>query len=94
MDHLMKTMIRYWLAASSILAFLFGWILFAHSEKPAALIAGPVQVSQSQFVIPALAPIPSLEQLQQSPQIMMNSSNTPGITLNNSYVPSLRTRSS
>jgi hypothetical protein len=90
MDHLVKTLIRFWLATTSILAFLFGWILFAHAEKPAPLTTQPAQASQ--VVIPTLAPIPSLEQLQQSPQILLNSSNIPSITANS--FPIMRTRGS
>ncbi len=32
-----KSLLRYWIAGVSIAGFLFGWITFAHSSKPAAL---------------------------------------------------------
>lgn len=53
---LWKTSIRIWIAFVSILSFIGGWILFAHSTKPAAASA-----SSNANNPPAVnAPLPTL----------------------------------
>ncbi len=61
----LKLGLRIWLAITSILSFLFGWILFSHAGKPAPLIPSQPAVSQpGQFQSPAnLPPVPSIDSL-------------------------------
>jgi hypothetical protein len=89
MDKIIKTTLRLWLALTSLLALLSGWVLLAHAEKPAPLVSPQSQVSS--LTIPQLAPIPSLEQLQQSPDNSPQISNVPSVSFN---FPILRTRGS
>ena len=42
-----KTLLRSWMAASVIAGFLFGWIAFAHSSKPAAISSAQTLTSSS-----------------------------------------------
>ena len=54
---LLKIGLRFWIALSSLLSFVAGWILLAHAPKP-------VQADQSSLVaatpVPTLAPLPPL----------------------------------
>ncbi len=65
MKQFVKFGIRIWIAITSILSFLFGWMLFTHSGKPAPLqilqpaIAQPSQGSQ----VTNLPPVPSIDSL-------------------------------
>jgi hypothetical protein len=45
---LIKTGMRFWIAAASIFSFFAGWALFAHSGKPA-----PLQFNQPSISAPA-----------------------------------------
>ncbi|MDD5369064.1 MAG: hypothetical protein PHQ40_08265 [Anaerolineaceae bacterium] len=63
----LKLGLRIWIALSSIIAFLGGWALFSHANKPVSIFSAP---SQSQSIdsgalapIPTLPPVPSLDQL-------------------------------
>jgi hypothetical protein len=63
--------LRIWLAIVSIFSFLAGWILFAHSNKPASILQNqPAQIDPFPAVLPSL---PSLNnpfsQLQSRPQV-------------------------
>jgi hypothetical protein len=89
MEKMIKTALRLWLAFTSLLALLFGWVLLAHSEKPAPLVSQEPPVSS--LTIPQLSPIPSLEQLQENPGSPIQNSSVPSVSFN---FPILRTRGS
>ena len=62
---LVKIGLRIYIAISTIMGFLVGWILLAHSGKPATYTTAAQGIT-TQFaaqVVPTLAPIPSLDQL-------------------------------
>jgi hypothetical protein len=62
----LKIGLRVWIAITSILSFLFGWLLFSHSGKPAPIIpvqAGVSQPSQSVYQAATLPPVPSIDDL-------------------------------
>ena len=60
-----KIGLRVWLGLSSIVAFLGGWMLLAHSPKPAtAASQNPVQLQVQQM---QLTPLPTLAPLQSLP---------------------------
>ncbi len=64
MKQSLKIGLRIWLAVTSILSFLFGWILFSHAGKPAPLITSQPAVSQpGQIQGVNLPPVPSIDQL-------------------------------
>lgn len=64
MTRLTKTLLRIWLSASSVGAFALGWAALSHAPKPAPLDPQPTQPTAS-VQVPALEPIPSLEELVQ-----------------------------
>lgn len=62
----LKLTLRIWLAVTSVVSFLAGWVLFAHAGKPAPLFSS--QAGQSEPVsapvqMPTLEPVPSLDSL-------------------------------
>jgi hypothetical protein len=68
-----KSYLRAWIATASIVGFLFGWVMFAHSAKPASINnqsaqaanqSSSSQVASSQSFIP-------LQQSQASAQIRL-----------------------
>lgn len=60
----LKIGLRIWFAITSILSFLFGWILFSHSGKPAALFSSQPAVSQpANYQTNNLPPVPSIDDL-------------------------------
>ena len=52
-----KTSLRIWITVTSLLSFMSGWAVLAHSPKPNQF--DPASVAQ----MPVLAPIPSLDQM-------------------------------
>jgi hypothetical protein len=50
-----KNFLRYWFAITSVLSFVGGWIIFAHSPKPVGQTAG--NEANSLAPLPTLAPI-------------------------------------
>lgn len=56
---LLKFGLRFWIAATSLLSFVTGWIMLAHAPKP-------VQTNRSATVaatpLPTLAPLPPLSE--------------------------------
>lgn len=90
---LMKAGLRSIIAVTSISAFLGGWALFSHAQKPASLdttqAAAPGEISQ----LPTLAPIPTLEPFTNSPAQLQA---VPSRSSNNFVFsqPRLRTRGS
>jgi hypothetical protein len=75
-----KMGLHIWIAAASVGSFLAGWVMFAHSAKPASILSQssqPVQASQIQ-AIPTLPPLNDLQlgsqgfqTLQQQPQMSL-----------------------
>lgn len=64
MRKLTKTLMHLWISIFSVGAFVFGWAILAHSEKPAPLsITQPPTVT---FSASALQPIPSLNDLLEN----------------------------
>jgi hypothetical protein len=62
-----KTLLRYWIASASIMGFLFGWIMFAHSSKPVSLTGQTNQASSSAITTgsQSLISIPQSQQIVQ-----------------------------
>jgi hypothetical protein len=52
---LLKVGIRFWLAITSVLSFLVGWVLLAHAPKPSQTSSASTNIS---------APLPTLEPLR------------------------------
>jgi hypothetical protein len=80
MHKLLKPFIHMWISLASILAFGFGWVIFAHAEKPAPFIAQ--QPTAILAEVPTLEPIPSIKELvsnsSQPRQVFRSSTfNTP-----------------
>ncbi len=86
-----KIGLRIWIALSSVLGFLSGWALLAHSPKPAqpSQHLQPVQVQP--VSLPPLPPMPSFDSgnttIQQMPVIPQSSF----IPQSNYGYPSMRT---
>ncbi len=58
-----KSILRLWFATTSVVGFLGGWVLFAHSGKPVAANADQqaVAVEATPFApLPTLAPLPAM----------------------------------
>ncbi len=68
-----KNFLRYWLAVTSVLTFVGGWIILAHSPKP-------VQPNKNSS---SLAPLPGLPSIQQ----FGNSNNNNGSGLFSPLLP-------
>ncbi len=80
----MKLALHIWIAVTSVLSFVGGWVVFSHSTRPAVLI--PSLATTSAQTASALAPIPSLDSLvtsssrtslQPLPSLQLSSSNNP-----------------
>jgi hypothetical protein len=76
---ILKIGLRIWIAAVSVVSFLMGWIMFAHSGKPVSILGQtsqpqPVQASPLQ-PIPTLPPLDdpqtSMQSIQPLPQAQM-----------------------
>ncbi|MHC1782636.1 MAG: hypothetical protein AB9891_07750 [Anaerolineaceae bacterium] len=101
----LKISLRIWIAFSSLLSFLGGWILFSHSGKPAPLLpnsagtfqASSLQGSTTMSPFPTLQPLPSLDNLTISSKNQVQPlQSLPSLSnfLGNNSTPSLRTRGS
>ncbi len=51
---IVKTALHYWIALISVLSFLVGWVMLAHSLKP---VQASQAASQNTVALPALPPI-------------------------------------
>ena len=60
--HLTKTVLRSWIAFTSLSSFLVGWIMLAHSPKPVQA-SGGMNAPKSVAIrsVPILAPLPELD---------------------------------
>jgi hypothetical protein len=102
----LKLGLRVWIAITSLLSFLGGWMILSHSGKPASLFTDtsaslPDPTVQSQVLLPTLQPIPSLDDLAVSgvlqPLTALSAPSVNTATTNNSNffaAPRLRTRGS
>ncbi len=84
-----RTLLKIWIGLASMLAFLFGWVTFAHSGKPVSASGGSAANPPAQIApLPTLEPLPPLgssrqvQPLQQIPQQSFN------------FIPRMRTRGS
>ncbi len=86
-----KTLLKIWIALASAVAFLFGWVTFAHSGKPVSASSGSSVSGQTAQIapLPTLQPIAPLgsNQPQQTFQPIQ-----PQQTFN--FLPQLTTRGS
>jgi len=87
MQKITKSIIHVWVSLASMAAFMFGWAIFAHTEKPAPLIVQ--QPPSMQLEVPSLEPIPSIDELVQSSSQSMQIFQKPASSL-----PRLRARGS
>jgi hypothetical protein len=72
----LKLGLRIWIALTSMVAFLSGWAMFSHANKPVPIFSTS---SQSQVVDPGgLAPIPTLPAVPSLDQLT-NGSNSSAI---------------
>ncbi len=93
-----KVGIRIWFGIASLLGFLGGWILFAHSGKPAQSVQAPAinpsSSVNSPAAIPTLVPLQSLNNNEGSSQIQplqpLQQPQQPSFN----FMPSFRTRGS
>jgi hypothetical protein len=84
----MKISLRIWIATVSVFSFLFGWGMFAHSNKPVSLLG-----QQGQPVVSAnLQPLPTLTPLNSSQSVVQ--SIQPQQQAQLSFQPRLRTSGS
>jgi hypothetical protein len=84
-----RKILRYWIALASVLSFLGGWAILAHSPKPVQL---QVVSAQSSAALQDLPPIQAYDSNNNGQDFFSN--NVPAGTLPNSGFPRLRTRGS
>jgi len=61
MQKINKTIMHVWISAISLGAFVFSWVVLAHTPKPTVLVMPEPQVIQASVPDqPGLEPIPSL----------------------------------
>ncbi len=63
MHKLTIILLRTWITCTSLGAFLFGWVVFAHAPKPAPLGAANLPQPPAQSPADGLAPLPTLAPL-------------------------------
>ena len=98
----LKTGLRIWIAITSVLSFLGGWVLLSHAPKPAPLIPSTSSSSQAAAVaspaqLPTLAPLPPITTFSDMTTGTANLQplpSTPQINLQQSFAPRFRTRGS
>jgi hypothetical protein len=84
-----KLTLRVWITATSLAAFMFGWVFLAHSPKPI-----DKTLTSGASTNGGLAPIPSLESLvgqSNAQQVNISPSNNSPF---NSFSPRMRTAGS
>jgi hypothetical protein len=63
MHKLTLSILRMWMALLSLVAFLFGWVVFAHSQKPQPVsAAGASQAPAELAPLRGLPPLPEIGQ--------------------------------
>ena len=60
MDKLIKTFLHLWIFSVSVMAFAFGWVFLAHSQKPDPLVLPQVQIYTPNKI--NLEPIPTINE--------------------------------
>ncbi len=99
----LKKSLRLWIAITSLVSFLAGWVVFSHAGKPAPLFSSSnntqSNVSNTIDPIPTLPPVPSLNNLVTNSGSVNTGSNStiqplPSIPSNNTITrsfPRIRT---
>jgi hypothetical protein len=83
-----RKLLRYWIAIASVLSFLGGWVILAHSPKPVQPITAQASAQ------PALPPIQAFGSDVNNNGLGFFSNNSQAIPQRSSGFPSLRTRGS
>jgi hypothetical protein len=85
---LYKTLLHTWIALMSVLTFLGGWAMLAHSRKP-------IQTTSQSSSAVSLAPLPTLAPIQAFGSGNSNTNFVPQIApmqqTNNNFFPVMRT---
>jgi hypothetical protein len=84
-----RKLLRYWIAFASIISFLVGWVILAHSPKPVQAAA-----AQPPVTLPNLPPIQAYGNGVNNNSLDFFSNNAPANPQPNSGMPILRTRGS
>jgi hypothetical protein len=86
-----RKLLRYWIAIASVLSFLGGWVILAHSPKPVQLTPATVQ----SVALPNLPPIQAYGgNVNNNGLNFFSNNNTQSNQLPSANVPMLRTRGS
>ncbi len=83
-----RTLLKIWIALASALAFMFGWITFAHSGKPVSASSVASSPQAQVAPLPTLQPLPPLGSNQQLQPIQPQQPQT------FNFIPQMRTRGS
>jgi hypothetical protein len=88
-----RKLLRFWIAFASIISFLLGWVILAHSPKP---VAAQSPTSQSPETLQNLPPIQAFGSAGNNNSNGLNffSNTGPSNTQPGAGVPMLRTRGS
>jgi len=72
MNKFTRVLLRLWISLMSVGTFAAGWVMLSHAQKPAPFNPAPQaeMASITSVDMPALAPVPSLEELLSSGQTM------------------------
>ncbi len=87
---LFRKLLRYWIAIASVLSFLGGWVILAHSPKPVQAQAVTVQSP----ALPTLPPIQAYGSNVNNNGLGFFSNNAPANSQPSIGTPRLRTRGS
>jgi hypothetical protein len=90
---LFRRLLRYWIATASVLSFLGGWVILAHSPKPVSAQSATIQSPAS---LPALPPIQAYSGSinDNGPGFFSNNAPSNSQVTNSTGIPRLRTRGS
>ena len=86
---LFRKLLRYWIAFASIISFLLGWVILAHSPKPVQAVT-----AQPSVTLPNLPPIQAYGNDVNNNGLNFFSNNAPTNPQPITGMPSLRTRGS
>ena len=86
-----RKVLRYWIAIASVLSFLGGWVILAHSPKP---VQPQALASQFSKALPALPPIQAYGSSVNNNGLGFFSNNAPAASQPSAGMPRLRTRGS
>lgn len=86
---LFRKLLRYWIAFASIISFLAGWVILAHSPKPVQAAS-----AQSSITLPNLPPIQAYGNDGSNNGQNFFSNSTPNNPQSSTGFPILRTRGS